>query len=112
MTTTTAIIATHMNTVTRKRECRPAPIALPLAAPADDCGHEGHDHGWAPWRYAVLLLPVAIYFVVPLEALSSTGGGAVDVDPAAVASALKGQSKGEDFSYHVSAIESGRRLLR
>ena len=46
-----------------------------------DHGHDGHDHGWAPWRYAVLLLPVAIYFVVPLEALSSTGGSAIDVDP-------------------------------
>jgi hypothetical protein len=69
------------------------PTAL-AAAPADDCGHE---HGWAPWRYAVLLLPVAIYFVVPLEALSSTGGGAVDVDPSAVASAMKGQSRGQDF---------------
>ena len=74
-----------------------APTPLPMATPANDCGHEGHDHGLAPWRYAVLLLPVAIYFVVPLEALSSTGGGAVDVDPAAVASAMKGQSKGQDF---------------
>jgi uncharacterized membrane protein YcgQ (UPF0703/DUF1980 family) len=69
-----------------------------MAAPVSDCGHEGHDHGWAPWRYAVLLLPVAIYFVVPLEALSSTGGGAVDVDPTAAASAMKGTSKGDDFS--------------
>jgi hypothetical protein len=75
-----------------------APTALAMAAPVSDCGHEGHDHGWAPWRYAVLLLPVAIYFVVPLEALSSTGGGAVDVDPTAAASAMKGTSKGDDFS--------------
>jgi hypothetical protein len=74
-----------------------APTALPMAAPADDCGHEGHDHGWAPWRYAVLLLPVAIYFVVPLKALSSTGGGAVDVDPAAAKAAMNAKSTGEDF---------------
>jgi hypothetical protein len=74
-----------------------APTALAMAPPADDCGHEGHDHGWAPWRYAVLLLPVAIYFVVPLEALSSTGGGAVDVDPTAAKAAMNAKSKGEDF---------------
>jgi uncharacterized membrane protein YraQ (UPF0718 family) len=24
----------------------------------------GHDHGWAPWRYVVLLLPVVLYFLV------------------------------------------------
>jgi hypothetical protein len=75
-----------------------APTALAMAAPASDCGHEGHDHGWAPWRYAVLLLPVAIYFVVPLEALSSTGGGAVDVDPEAAKAAMNAKSKGDDFS--------------
>jgi uncharacterized membrane protein YcgQ (UPF0703/DUF1980 family) len=75
-----------------------APTALVLAAPVSDCGHEGHDHGWAPWRYAVLLLPVAIYFVVPLDALSSTGGGAVDVDPAAAKAAMNAKSKGDDFS--------------
>ena len=69
-----------------------------MAAPVSDCGHEGHDHGMAPWRFAVLLLPVAIYFVVPLEALSSTGGGAVDVDPTAAACGHERQSKGDDFS--------------
>lgn len=26
----------------------------------DDCGH---DHGWSPWRYMVLLLPVVLYFM-------------------------------------------------
>jgi uncharacterized membrane protein YraQ (UPF0718 family) len=25
---------------------------------------DGHDHGWAPWRYVVLLLPVVLYFLV------------------------------------------------
>jgi hypothetical protein len=75
-----------------------APTALAMTAPVSDCGHEGHDHGWAPWRYAVLLLPVAIYFVVPLEALSSTGGGAVDVDPEAAKAAMNAKSTGEDFN--------------
>jgi hypothetical protein len=27
-------------------------------------GHEhDHDHGWSPWRYAVLLLPIVMYFL-------------------------------------------------
>jgi len=55
-----------------------------VAPPAHAHGHDGHDHSWAPWRYLVLLLPVAIYFVVPLEALSSTGSKAVDVDASGV----------------------------
>jgi hypothetical protein len=36
----------------------------------DDCGHThdhghdcGHDHGWTPARYAVLMLPIALYFL-------------------------------------------------
>ncbi len=68
--------------------------AVASAPAADDCGHE---HSWAPWRYAVLLLPVAIYFVLPPGALSSTGGAAVDVDPEAAKLAMAGKSKGEDF---------------
>ena len=59
---------------------------------------------------AVLLLPVAIYFVVPMEALSSTGGGAVDVDPAAAKAAMNAKSKGEDFEHHISATEPRRCL--
>ena len=43
-----------------------APAVAAAPAPAHDHSHDGHDHGWAPWRYAVLLLPVAIYFIVPL----------------------------------------------
>lgn len=32
------------------------------AAPAHGHDH-GHDHGFSPWRYAVLLLPVVLYFL-------------------------------------------------
>jgi hypothetical protein len=48
-----------------------------VAAPAEGHSHahahshshahshaQGHDHGWAPWRYVVLLLPVVLYFLV------------------------------------------------
>jgi hypothetical protein len=37
----------------------------PHALPND----HGHEHGWAPWRYVVLLLPVGFYFLnlIPLD---------------------------------------------
>jgi hypothetical protein len=69
----------------------PASPAVAGAAGAHDHGHEGHDHGWAPWRYAVLLLPVAIYFVVPLDALSSAGGSTISVDESALTASSDGQ---------------------
>src|SRR5262245_22841218 len=34
-------------------------------------GHD-HDHSWAPIRYIVLLVPILLYFFVPLNALSPT----------------------------------------
>jgi hypothetical protein len=43
-----------------------------MAIPEHDHSHEGeaghthdhgHEHGWGPWRYAVLLLPVMLYFL-------------------------------------------------
>ncbi len=33
---------------------------LKATAPAPN---QGHDHGWAPWRYAMLLVPVGLYFL-------------------------------------------------
>jgi hypothetical protein len=30
---------------------------------ADDAADCGHDHGWAPWRYAVLILPVVLFLM-------------------------------------------------
>jgi len=69
---------------TAVRQDAPA-VAAAVPAPAHDHGHDGHSHGAAPWRFLVLLLPVAIYFVVPLEALSSTGSKAIDVDASDVA---------------------------
>ncbi len=49
-------------------------------------------------RYAVLLLPVAIYFCRTAGKLPSSTGGAVDVDPAAAKAAMNAKSKGDDFS--------------
>jgi hypothetical protein len=37
-----------------------AAAEAPCHAHAHDCGH---DHGWAPWRYMVLLLPVLVFFL-------------------------------------------------
>jgi hypothetical protein len=53
------------------------------AAPAED--DHGHEHGWGPWRYAVLLLPVVLFFLdLPNECFSSTfGGGQPSIDVSA-----------------------------
>jgi hypothetical protein len=78
-------------------------VAVWRSAPGPGHAHEhchgpSHDHGpgWAPWRYVVLLLPVALYFLLPADGLSGAGqqfrpgqvdGAKRDVD-----------GKGEDFS--------------
>jgi hypothetical protein len=41
-------------------------VAAAAPAPSHDHDHtheDGHDHGWAPWRYVVLLLPVVLYML-------------------------------------------------
>jgi hypothetical protein len=45
--------------------------------------HDGHshDHSWAPIRYIVLLVPVALYFFVPLDALTTAHGFQGPIDP-------------------------------
>jgi hypothetical protein len=69
-----------------------AEIPLPLAAThhhhhAHNHSHGGdghtHDHTWAPIRYLVLAIPVLLYFLVPLEALSGAGLSEGAVDPTA-----------------------------
>jgi uncharacterized repeat protein (TIGR03943 family) len=46
-------------------------------APEDDHGHE---HGWAPWRYVVLLLPIMLYILqLPNEGFSARDITALDV---------------------------------
>lgn len=40
-------------------------------APGHSHGHD-HDHAWNPWRYAVLLLPIVLYFMnLPNQGFSS-----------------------------------------
>jgi hypothetical protein len=65
-----------------------APPALPqTAAHADVCEHThahshdcGHDHGWAPWRYVVLLLPVMLYLLgLPNKLPPVTGAASFDL---------------------------------
>ena len=38
-------------------------------------GHDhGHEHGWGPWRYAVLLLPIVLFFLnLPNEGFQALG---------------------------------------
>jgi hypothetical protein len=46
-------------------------------------GHShSHDHSWAPIRYIVLLVPVLLYFFVPLNALVAGRGYEGEIDPA------------------------------
>lgn len=50
-----------------------------------DCGHDHahHDHAWNPWRYAVLLLPVVLYFLnLPNQGFSKDviGGMGLNAD--------------------------------
>lgn len=43
-------------------------------AHADAEGEEQHNHGWAPWRYMVLAVPIFLYFLgLPREGLYSKG---------------------------------------
>jgi uncharacterized membrane protein YcgQ (UPF0703/DUF1980 family) len=61
------------------------PHADPALAPAPDHhydqghGDDGHDHGWAPWRYVLLLIPLTLYLLgLPNKALPIGGGSEVD----------------------------------
>jgi uncharacterized membrane protein YraQ (UPF0718 family) len=42
----------------------PAPAAAPGHTHGHGHGHDAHEHGWAPWRYVILLLPVVLYFLI------------------------------------------------
>lgn len=53
------------------REGEPQPMAALASLPvvAHD-PHEDHDHGWAPWRYVVLLIPIMLFLLgVPNKAM-------------------------------------------
>jgi hypothetical protein len=57
-----------------------APAAHEHAHPHDhdhEHSHDhGHTHGWAPWRYVVLLLPVVLYFLnLPDKGFQSLASG-------------------------------------
>ena len=56
----------------------PRPRAFPRSrscawrGPANGA-HEGHDHGWSPWQYAVLIIPAVLFFF-------GTAGGRLQQD--------------------------------
>jgi hypothetical protein len=83
---------TPASAVTGVAETAP-PVTKAAAAPhVHDHGHthahdhnhghshdHGHEHGWAPWRYVLLFLPVALYFLnVPNDGYSSDRAGIID----------------------------------
>ena len=59
----------------------------------EDEGEEQHDHGWAPWRYMVLAIPIFLYFLgLPREGFSTkvvdqqtSHGSTQDPSPGAIA---------------------------
>jgi WD40 repeat protein len=49
----------------------------------------GHDHGWSPWRYAVLLLPVMLFLLnLPSSGGLASGEGAGQVETKGTVSAV------------------------
>jgi len=57
----------------------------------DHVHEHGHEHGWAPWRYVVLLLPVGLYFLglIP-SAFSNLGTVRTDFEEGGPSAAAKG----------------------
>jgi len=64
-------------------------------------GGDGHEHGWAPWRYVILLLPVVLYFLdLPNESMAMADGR----DRLAV--------DGVDAKAHIKLTEKSLKALR
>jgi uncharacterized repeat protein (TIGR03943 family) len=63
------------------REKEQIQTTFPAVSSAANHCHD-HEHGWAPWRYGVLLLPVMLYLLrLPNESFGVTAGAAVQRDP-------------------------------
>jgi hypothetical protein len=73
-------------------------------------GHDhGHEHGWAPWRYVVLLLPVVLYFLnLPNESFSAAYGDRVKDIQFDVPTGL---DRGDERSFEVGFDELQRASL-
>jgi hypothetical protein len=71
----------------------PAPPALATHSHDHDHDHshtpgDGHEHGWAPWRYVVLLVPLMLYLLgLPNKALPLGSAGAINVNREAMLAA-------------------------
>ena len=69
-----------------------------------DADH-GHEHGWAPWRYVVLLLPVVLYFLnLPNEGFSAAHGDRLKDVRLDVPTGLS-EDKGETSAFEVGFAE-------
>ena len=51
----------HSHSHGHGEECNHPDASLASQPIVDE--HAGHSHGWAPWRYIVLLLPILLYFL-------------------------------------------------
>src|SRR5436305_10125754 len=46
---------------------------------AQDHSHADHEHGWAPWRYVVLLMPILLFLLgMPSKGLQATFNAKID----------------------------------
>lgn len=83
----------------------------------DHCGHDNahdhthtqdhhdHEHGWAPWRYVVLLVPVVLYFLnLPNEGFSAAYGDRIKDVQLDVPTGLSAD-KGESSAFEVGFAE-------
>jgi hypothetical protein len=74
----------HPHAVQEVRSVQGVDASLPaFAAHSQDSDHNhehtvghGHDHGWSPWRYAVLMVPLVLYFLnLPNKGFQVHAGG-------------------------------------
>jgi hypothetical protein len=74
-------------------------------------GHDhGHDHGWAPWRYVLLFLPVALYFLnLPNDGYSNEHSGGVDRGQYGDLPQLAGSTGNIDHELGFSELENAAR---
>ena len=60
---------------------RPTATTPTVTAPGDG-EHEEHNHGWAPWTYAILIIPAVLFFLgLPEDGYAKRGAKNYELDP-------------------------------
>lgn len=85
------------------------PTPAPVAGHSHDHGHShshgngDHEHGWAPWRYVVLLVPIILFML----GLPSKGPSIV-VDPSAALDTTRDVLEEAQFHFTLAALSADR----